>query len=102
MARSLLQHGRPFAILHPVHLTRYAKQTHDQNERLIYRVDSYMGAFPCKHQRHRPAISNRIGFGVEGSLSTADDQDPAALQPPAAGRVTPGLRAQLADLTYLL
>ena len=55
--------------------------------------DRDMGPFPCKQQRHRPAVSNRIGGGVERPLSPADDQNPAALKASAARRLARRFRA---------
>jgi hypothetical protein len=61
-----------------------------------------MGPFPCEHQRHRPAVSNRIGFGIESLLPAADDQNAAARKPPATRRLTSGFRAEFANVTDLV
>ena len=55
--------------------------------------DRDMGPFPCKQQRHRPAVSNRIGGGVERPLSPADDQEscgPEGVRGPAPRLRIPG------------
>src|SRR4029079_2867970 len=61
--------------------------------------DRDMGALFGEQQRHRPAVADRIGRGIEGALSTADDQDPAALEPLASRRFTSGFRAERANVT---
>jgi hypothetical protein len=61
-----------------------------------------MGPFPRKQQRHGPAVSNRISGGVERPLSAADDEDLAALKPPAARGLACGFRAGLTNVTYLV
>jgi hypothetical protein len=58
-----------------------------------------MRTFFGKQQRHGPAVSDRIGRGVERSLPAADDQDSAALQTPAPSRFTSGLRAERTNVT---
>jgi hypothetical protein len=52
-------------------------------------ADAAPRAFPGKQQRHGPAVSDRIGRGIERPLSAADDQDPAALPAAAAAGFTP-------------
>ena len=64
--------------------------------------DRDMGALLGEQQRHRPAVADRIGRGIEGPLSAADDQDPAALKTPASRRFTSGLRAERANVTRLV
>jgi hypothetical protein len=55
--------------------------------------DRDMGPFPRKQQRHRPAVSDGISGGVERPLPPADDQNLAALKPPAARCLACGFRA---------
>ena len=64
--------------------------------------DRDVGPFPRKQQRHRPAVSNRVGGGVERPLSAADDQNLAALESPATGCLTRRFRAELTNRTYLV
>ncbi len=61
-----------------------------------------MGPFPGEHQRHRPAVADRIGFGIESSLAAADHQNAAAGKPAAARRFASGFRAQFANVTDLV
>jgi hypothetical protein len=52
--------------------------------------DRDMGPFPCKQQRHRPAVSDRIGGGVERPLSRR--RPPESCGPEAARGPAPRLR----------
>jgi len=61
-----------------------------------------LGPFPRKQQRHRPAVADGVGGGIERPLPAADDKNPAAPKTPAPRCLACGLRAWLANVTDIV
>ena len=64
--------------------------------------DGDLRALPREQQTHRPAIADRVGRGVEGPLSSADNQNSAPPEPASAGSGARRFRTQRADVAFRL